>query len=640
MSWTSSWQKAMASIDSISPREWQKDALSNLLSTDDNILIQASTGAGKTVFACLYLHKSKKKAVIIVHTLSLMKQWHDELTTFGMNFFTFHGNRNEVPDDTQIILSTYQTWHKNTRCFNPDVLVLDEAHKSTNESYQTIFERHDHARRIGISATPVSPIAAETLLSDIYDRLLITSTTTELMAAGVILRPHMVDATSLDAKTEKVLSKEKGEFTATTLSKAAKLDGADAFGASKAWERYVRPLGNKRTLVFAVDIAHARVIKKDFDKLGVPSAVLVSTVAEDDLDKDEVATKLTSGEIEVVISVNQLSEGFNSPMAATAILCRPTRNIALAIQQQGRVLRSHEGKDFCQIIDCANVFLSTCLPTENVDWDHMFKHGLEINPWAMLEFGEWVEGGGLETAQTPEEIALELEAADEDVLVGHCNDHGGYVVKFEDVVQLVKNGEPKTTQRPQPCPTCILVKQLNSKATVKKRLTQRYSTFKDLWVDYTKMVEGFSSELTQPVINSVVGSHKAAPDNQKVFYMNTVLRMFSLLERSSNPDLIQPTGWHAGNTGTYFAMKRETDKVHKKQMEVNKAAKEVLKTLRELRHSGVDLSQNIFCKQGNRDRLTHTLKNEFQQELLSVKALLEVWEEHEYKLSNTEINHE
>ena len=623
----------MLSISAIKPRGWQEDALADLLDTKDNVLVQASTGAGKSFFIMMFAHQSQKTMVIITHVLSLMHQWCDEMDKLGINYYNFHGKNNQIPDGTKIVVSTYQTWRDNTQVFSPDCLILDEAHKSTSDSYDIIFSGNKTARRIGLSATPVAPIGAATPLKDIYDRLLITSSTSELMEDGVIMKPRMIDATSLSEKTEKVLLKDKGEYTATTLSKASKLDGNDAFGACKTWQRYIQRLENRRTLIFATDVAHARIIKKDFTKIGVICEVVVSDMEEDDLDKREVADKLSTGEVEVVVSVNMLSEGFNCPMAANAILCRPTKNIALAVQQFGRALRSCKGKDECLVIDVANVFLSTCLPTDNPDWPHLFKYGLGIDPFETMSFEEFIEDGGLEDPLDPQDIPEDI---DPEVLLGFCEDHGEYIVEFRTVIKEEEDGKTSKTSRPTPCPTCSLKKQISGKAKVKKKLEKLYMEFKAAWTDYVDIRNRHSFSITQHVFDACTTYYGTAHKSQKAFYMTTIFRLQSLLE-IINKNGVDTGGGRAivADQQQFWDTHKDLEEIHHAQMHVSKKAKDVLKCLRELRHCGVKLNKNIF-KTRDTGRLTHIIKPQFQRELLSVRNLLEVWQQRETELNTIE----
>jgi DNA repair protein RadD len=54
--------------------------------------------------------------------------------------------------------------------------------------------------------------------------------------------------------------------------------------------------------------------------------------------------RFAAGFIDVLVTVDVVSEGFDCPGAAVAILLRPTQSEGLYLQQIGRVLRPAPGK--------------------------------------------------------------------------------------------------------------------------------------------------------------------------------------------------------------------------------------------------------------------------------------------------------
>jgi superfamily II DNA or RNA helicase len=62
-------------------------------------------------------------------------------------------------------------------------------------------------------------------------------------------------------------------------------------------------------------------------------------------ERDRLLTQLASGEIEVLINVGVLTEGWDSPPVSCIVITRPTKSLGLYRQMAGRGLRPALGKE-------------------------------------------------------------------------------------------------------------------------------------------------------------------------------------------------------------------------------------------------------------------------------------------------------
>ncbi|MBI2801866.1 MAG: hypothetical protein HYX63_16585 [Gammaproteobacteria bacterium] len=114
----------------------------------------------------------------------------------------------------------------------------------------------------------------------------------------------------------------------------------------ETWQR----LGeNRPTLAFACDIAHAKHIAASFNDAGI-SASSVDAYQNTDERRDTIK-RFKAGEIRVLVSVACLSVGFDAPIAACALLARPTKPLTVHLQQIGRVLRPYSDKADAIVLD-------------------------------------------------------------------------------------------------------------------------------------------------------------------------------------------------------------------------------------------------------------------------------------------------
>jgi len=91
----------------------------------------------------------------------------------------------------------------------------------------------------------------------------------------------------------------------------------------------------RKAMVFCVSIKHSLAVVEQFQNAGYRAAHIDGESAN----RDELIAAFEAGKIEVLSSVDLVSEGFDLPAIEVAILCRPTHSLSLFLQQVGRVLR-------------------------------------------------------------------------------------------------------------------------------------------------------------------------------------------------------------------------------------------------------------------------------------------------------------
>lgn len=85
------------------------------------------------------------------------------------------------------------------------------------------------------------------------------------------------------------------------------------------------------------------------------------------------ADRVADDEIEVLVSVDLFSEGFDCPDVEFIQLAKPTLSLAKYMQMVGRGLRVAEGKEYCVILDNVGLYKRFGLPSVDRDWQSMFE---------------------------------------------------------------------------------------------------------------------------------------------------------------------------------------------------------------------------------------------------------------------------
>ena len=95
--------------------------------------------------------------------------------------------------------------------------------------------------------------------------------------------------------------------------------------------------------------------------------------SENSLASSTSSLNSTSDDIDVLVSVDLFSEGFDCPDVEFIQLARPTLSLAKYMQMVGRGLRVAEGKEFCVILDNVGLYKRFGLPSVDRDWQSMFE---------------------------------------------------------------------------------------------------------------------------------------------------------------------------------------------------------------------------------------------------------------------------
>jgi hypothetical protein len=134
-----------------------------------------------------------------------------------------------------------------------------------------------------------------------------------------------------------------GRFDPNALSASLATRGR-ARHALKHW----REKAQRRTLAFCVSTAHADFMADQFNNKGVRSAAVYRGSS---LDRGAALDQLARGELDVLFSVDLFNEGVDLPAIDTVMMLRPTESKILFLQQLGRGLRRHPGKERLVVLD-------------------------------------------------------------------------------------------------------------------------------------------------------------------------------------------------------------------------------------------------------------------------------------------------
>lgn len=329
----------------VKPRPYQQDIINKTLETTKSTLIQLPTGGGKTIIskeiAIGLINKFNKKILFIAPKIVLMDQ---TLNTFkGLKPQKVHGSNNKFDKNHNILISTLQTASRRNS-LNPDVIIIDEVHFGYEKKMlNKIMEYNPNARIIGLSATPYNengyPLNGFDVILNDYDlTYMIKNKYLVPLRSFILVKPDLSNVSII-----------AGDYELNQLSEAVSKNTVimEIVTTSKPYiEKSIK------TIVFAVDINHAELLKTAFQNEGFISESLHSKSEEDD---NEIIERFKKGYIKVLVSVLKLTTGFDVPETDLAIIARPTKSQNLYKQMVGRVLRIAPNKKNAILLDCGNV---------------------------------------------------------------------------------------------------------------------------------------------------------------------------------------------------------------------------------------------------------------------------------------------
>ena len=146
-------------------REYQKQAINNIrnhfVKGKKKILLVAPTGSGKTVIASSMLEQIIERGnfgLFVAHRRELVMQCSRKLSDFDIKHGVIMASK--TPNhyaDVQIASIQTFTSRKDRDDFikpNANVIIIDEAHRSTSKSFKKLIEEYPDAYVIGLTATP------------------------------------------------------------------------------------------------------------------------------------------------------------------------------------------------------------------------------------------------------------------------------------------------------------------------------------------------------------------------------------------------------------------------------------------------------------------------------------------------------
>jgi superfamily II DNA or RNA helicase len=238
-----------------------------------------------------------------------------------------------------------------------DLLIVDEAHMSVAAGVKELVESFGDIPRIGLTAPPCRGDGRG--LGELYDDLVLGPSVSELMEQGYLSKARYFAPSKPDLEGVKIV---RGDYDETQLAERMNA----TIIAGDVVTNWLRLAADRKTIVFAVNVAHSMALCEQFKAAGVAAEHLDG--GHDDDAREGVLRRFRSGDTRVLCNCMLFTYGFDEPSASCVILARPTKLISMYLQTVGRALRTFDGKSDCLVMDHAGIVDELGFVDDPIEW--------------------------------------------------------------------------------------------------------------------------------------------------------------------------------------------------------------------------------------------------------------------------------
>ena len=337
--------------DNIKLRQYQSELIGRIrlaiLHGHRSIVSVLGCGGGKSVIQAEISRSATDKGnrvLFLVHRKELCEQITATFTAQGVNM------------DLCSVSMVQTVSRRLGQIPEPKIIITDEAHHSTANTYKKIYAAFPEALRLGFTATPIRLNKGG--LGEIYDEL-ITSVSTQWLIDNNYLSPYkyysvkLADTSGLHVKA--------GDYKADEVAEL--MQDKEIYGQTvKQWERLAL---NKKTIAYCASVEAAEETAEQFRQAGYTAASLSGNTPKEL--RARIMQDFRDSKIMILTNCELFGEGLDVPDCECTVLLRPTQSLTLYIQQSMRSMRYMPDKTAIIIDHVGNCYLHG-LPDDDREW--------------------------------------------------------------------------------------------------------------------------------------------------------------------------------------------------------------------------------------------------------------------------------
>jgi superfamily II DNA or RNA helicase len=347
-------------------RPYQHDAVADFDAAVERgqrrLIMVAPTGAGKTLIAAAIIAKFNKSVLVLAHRREIITQTSEKLFAARVSHGIIQAGVRGRPLEQVQVASIQTLWtramHTGAMDLPPaDLLWIDEAHHCPARTYRKIIESYPDAILLGTTATPCRGDGRG--LGGIFGRMIEAPQVAELIEQKYLVGTRVYAPIDPDLTGVQI---RHGDYVESQLAERMNRDKLVG-DIVEHWHKFGE---RRKTVAFAVSVAHSIHIRDEFNRSGVRAEHIDGATPKPE--RDATLARLAAGEIELVANCMVLTEGWDLPACGCIILARPTRKMGLYRQMVGRVLRPADGKPDAVVLDHSGATYRHGFVEDDVGW--------------------------------------------------------------------------------------------------------------------------------------------------------------------------------------------------------------------------------------------------------------------------------
>jgi len=372
-------------------RDYQKEIVTKVLSLNDNTLIQADTGAGKTRILAA-IAKQYTYVLLVAHRNLLVAQlslefakagvYHrmiaSQATTrraeilhrrnIGRSLISKQASRYVCSIDT--LISKSKRSELTIDCNKNWLIIVDEAHHMTEDNkWGKLCDIFKNSRIVGATATPcrLDGVGLKRNKGGVFDTL-VQAESLKVNSIDKLIKRGFISSFKcygIEPRFDISLLK-MGKHDYTSKSLIAETGKHVQMMAGDTIKHYKRLARGKQAVVFCVSINFAEITANNFKNAGITAPSIHSKMSRTLI--EHIFDLFESKQINVLCNVDMSGEGVDIPAIECLIMLRKTASLTLYRQWVGRTLRTATDKEFAIIIDHADNIKKHGLPDRHITW--------------------------------------------------------------------------------------------------------------------------------------------------------------------------------------------------------------------------------------------------------------------------------
>jgi superfamily II DNA or RNA helicase len=225
-----------------------------------------------------------------------------------------------------------------------DMILVDEGHHAAAASWQKVFRRFPNAKVVSMTATPFrsdqQPLQGDVIYRYSFARAMVNGFIKQVRSRSVAPRElYFTYRNDTRRHTlDEVLALREEQWFRRGVALSPECNRHIAEASITRCEAMRAETGLPHQIIAAAcSVDHARQVRAIYEECGYRAGEIHSDMDPDE--QESVLERLRLGQLDCIVQVQMLGEGFDHPRLSVAAIFRPFRSLAPYIQFIGRVMR-------------------------------------------------------------------------------------------------------------------------------------------------------------------------------------------------------------------------------------------------------------------------------------------------------------